>query len=293
MSYWSGKQAHGLHWGWWQRKQSAQDWCITVKNYEPCFDITSATRHLVKFGNEWAHNPDSPLVGTPFQHPSSVAHTDWHFLDNPEIPHFLWPNPANESGAKDWVRWVPGEICTSRHTQDGEQRVNSLLKEFSQGRVTDWQQIAPINTVTRNNSRTVLLVPSSPPNFKHYYNTTITKWITHHTTLLERMGYTVETRTKVGRKQRLNNQLKDQLASGKYLCTVSQHSVAAMETIMAGLPAVVTGPHPCGDLATPWHELERGHLRTPSREAVEAWCRTLLGNIRHKREIFTGEWKDA
>jgi len=282
MSEWTRKSNHGMHWGWYERRVTATDWCINIKNYDAVSNISRATRHLVKFGNEWGHRQ--------FQHPRTAAHNNWHFWDNPEIPQLLWANPANPNGSKDWIRWVPGEILTSKHTQDGESRINDLLQHHSKGAVTDWQQIAPIVAQQHNNSKRVLLIPSSENNYVYYYEDTQQNWINRYTTMCEAMGYTVEVRYKRGRKQRVGSEVTHQLATGRYLCTVSQHSVAAIETIMAGYPAVVTGPHPCGDLATPWREFAQGNLRRPHRDDVEAWCRTLLGNCRHKSEIFGGTW---
>ena len=286
MSEWTKKSNHGLHWGWYRRKQSAQDWRIHLDNYEPCERIGAEPEgtHLVKFGNEWGSRP--------FQHPSQVKHTNWHFWDNPEIPQLLWPNPANPQGSKDWIRWVPGEILTTRETENGAARINDLLKHYSGGRVTAWHEIAPVRPVSLIRSKTVLLVPSSAPNYQHYYGITQGAWISKYTQSLEQLGYTVEVRMKRGRKfRKQGNELTDQLSSGRYFATLSQHSVAAMETIMAGYPAIVTGPHPAGELATPWSEFAQGDLRTPEQISVVNWVETLLGNCRHKSEIFGGTWR--
>ena len=294
MSEWAKKDKHGLHWGHWIRKESATDWAIHRGNYEPCFDISSTdgSRHCFKLGNEWISKPESPFYGTQFQHPRNYKHDNWHFWDNPEIPQLLWPHSANPMGSKDWIRWVPGEILTSKHTESGSERINRLLKQLSKGRITAWQEIAPVHTVSLTSSKTVLIVPSSELNYPNYYGTTQREWLRDVIQQLLDLGYDYEIRTKPGRKNRSKgNQLTDQLRSGKYLCTVSQHSVAAVETVMAGYPSVVTGPHPAGELATPWHEFTQGHLRTPLGYETVEWCDTLLGNCRHKQEIFEGSWR--
>lgn len=294
MSEWQQKDKHGLHWGWWQRRADAKTWRINLDNFEPCYCIAETTGEhmLLKLGNEWASKPGDPFYAKPFQHPSTLKHTNWRFWDNPEIPQLLWPHSANPMGSKDWIRFVPGEILTSKHTESGSERINKLLKEFSRGRITAWQEIAPVHSVSLTSSKTVLIVPSSEPNYPNYYGTTQREWLRDVIQQLLDLGYDYEIRTKPGRKNRSKgNQLTDQLRSGKYLCTVSQHSVAATETVMAGYPAVVTGPHPAGELATPWREFTQGHFRTPHGYETVEWCDTLLGNCRHKREIFEGSWR--
>jgi len=293
MSNWANKHLHGLFWGYWIRKQSARDWRIHLDNYEPCYDIskTDGSRHVFQFGNIWASKEGYPFFGKPFQHYKNFAHNNWHFWDNPEIPQLMWSNPANPNGSKDWVRWVKGHILTQSKTGSGGDRINLLLREFSKGKVTRWQEIAPIQQVKIKNSRRVLVVPSSPNCYANYYSTTQQEWINSVSHKLKNKGYEVEVRFKMGRKERSNNnQLTNQLTQGNYLCTVSQHSVAAIESIMAGTPSVVTGPHPAGNLAITLDEFLSGTLPTPNQADVESWCDGLLANVRHKRELFSGEW---
>lgn len=294
MSYWQQKELHKLHWGHWQRRTDASDWRIVSDNFEPCYNIANTTgeQMCVKFGNEWASKPGDPFYDVDFQHPRDYAHDNWYFWDNPELPQLLWRNPANPTGSKDWIRWVKGSLFTTHsHTTSGSKRINGLLKEFSKGVVTNWLDIASVNTLHANNSKLVLIVPSSEPNYPNYYGTTQQEWLRDVIQEVLDQGLDYEIRFKPGRKARANNaQLTDQLKQKQYLCTVSQHSVAAVESIMAGTPAVVTGPHPAGDLATTWEEFVDRELRRPHTDDVVEWIDRILGNCRHKREIFTGEW---
>lgn len=292
---WDAKSHHNLHWGWHIRKPDAQDWRIHLDNFEPCYNIadTDGSQMLIKFGNEWASKPGDPFYGIDFQHPKTLAHDNWYFWDNPEVPQLLWINPANHRGAKDWIRWVKGNLFTTldTHTASGTDRINSLLNDFSKGRVTHWEDIAPLHPVKLTSSKTVLIVPSSEPNYPNYYNTTQQEWLRDVIQEVLDQGLDYEIRFKAGRKARAQgNQLTDQLHTGKYLCTISQHSVAAVETVMAGYPAVVTGPHPAGELATTWGEFTQQEYRTPSIDVVYDWIDIILGNCRHKSEIFSGEW---
>ena len=291
MSKWATKTIHGLHWGHWQHTNTNP--CIHRDNFEPVFDVTQTTgEHVcIKFGNEWASKPKDPFYGKQFQHPKNYPHNNWYFWDNPEVPQFLWRNPANPRGTKDWVRFVKGSLFSvpELHTANGASRCNDLLKEFSNGRVTAWHEIAKIKPFDVTSQKRVLICPVSANNYTNYYNTTQAQWVNDITKQLDSLGYAYDIRYKPGRKERaLGKQLTDKLATGTYCATVSQHSVAAVESIMAGVPAVVTGPHPAGNLATPWHEFERGHLRTPELIEVVNWIEILLGNVRHKRELLEG-----
>jgi hypothetical protein len=292
MSYWASKQAHQFpHFGWYIQKLGADN-RIHFDNFDVCKDIskTDGSRMLIKFGNEFGH----PLKAPPFQHPNTCPHDNWYHWDNPELPQFLWPLGHNPSGAKDWVRWVKGGLLTQGSYSDDVpthvKRINKLLRETSGQLIYTWQDIVQIQKPQHDLRKVALICPVTAPNFVHYYSTTQQDWINKVTKVLERQGYTWEVRHKPGRGARVGNQLIDQLSGGKYGITVSQHSVAAMESAIAGIPPVVTGPHPTGMLGTPWTEFEYGHVRPISKKDVENQCLRLLANIRHKKELFTGAW---
>lgn len=296
MSEWATKAKHGLHWGWYEHITS--DNRIHRDNFVPCYNIadTTGTQMLLKLGNEWASKKGDPFYDRRFQHPNELKHSNWVFWDNPEVPQFLWVNPANPAGTKDWVRFVKGNLFTNpqQHNTNGASRINDLLKEFSRGRVTAWYEIAKIKPFSVTSSKRVLITPVSAPNYVNYYGITQAQWVNQTIESLDRLGYSYDIRFKPGRKERaLGRQLTDQLNTGAYCATISQHSVAAVESIMAGVPSVVTGPHPAGNLATPWEEFAQGHLRTPELIEIVNWVEIILGNVRHKRELFEGDWKNA
>lgn len=292
MSYWASKQAHGFPtWGWYIQKPNVTNSKIVFENFEPCDDIskTDGSRMLVKFGNEFG-----PKCNRPFQHPKNCPHDNWYHWDNPELPQFLWKFGHNPSGAKDWIRWIKGDMLTQGQQfadVDHEHRINYILNKLTSGLTKDWKTIIQIHACQVSRPKHALICPVTAPNFVHYYSTTQQDWIKKVSKGLERQGYTWEVRQKPGRAQRMNNQLTDQLLTGQYGITVSQHSVAAMESAIAGIPPVVTGPHPTGMLGTPWSEFGYGHIRPLYKNDVEDRCRLLLGSIRHKKEIFTGEWQ--
>ena len=53
----------------------------------------------------------------------------------------------------------------------------------------------------------------------------------------------IEVREKVGRSERLNFTVQDQLATGEYHCLVTFNSIASIESVMVGMPAIVLGPN--------------------------------------------------
>jgi len=283
--YYSSK-FHGFTWGWYEHRTGKPlGW--HRDNWQPCWDTANTTgvEPLFQFGNVWACKQGDTHYGKPFQHPALIPHDNWVFIDNPEVPQLLWPNPANPQGRKTWTRCVRGDLFT--HTEgSGTHRVNSLLREHSAGKLTDWCDLiriqAPIHSV---DCRTVLICPVSAPNYVHYYGTTQTAWLQSVTGALKTLGYTWEIRQKPGRKQRVGNQLTDQLATRKYCATISQHSASATESICAGVPAVVTGPHPIGACATPWREFAQGELRMPHPDTVRTQIDHILNNTYHKSEL--------
>ena len=280
---------HGMDWGWYRRV--GQGWSVktvgkggdferitSVKNIEP-------NQFVVKFGNDF---------GPGWIDHKTIPHSHWRFWDNPEIPHFLYPNPVNPLAHKSWIRWTPSDILTTHKHERGSDRINQIIREITKRNLT-WHDIVVPKTVTRPNSKTVVLLPSSANCYKYYYRTEQSIWINTWRTRLEKLGYTVIVHQKTSRKLRTMGpqyQLAAFLDGQNALCTVSQHSAAALETILTGIPAVVTGPHPSGELATPMEEFLLGHLRTPNTAEVEDWCDWVLGNIRHKHEIWSGAWHD-
>jgi len=288
---WSEKW-HGFYWGWYQHKPDDDNTQWIIDNYNECRDITQTTgeHHCFKFGNEWGKKR--------FQHPNTIPHSNWHFVDNPQLSCLNWPGPWNEKGRKFFVRATQGTILTQQPRRRGTDRINRILTEMSLGKTCDWRDIVPYRkqkrptTTQAKNSRRALLVCSSPPNYEHYYNTTMMRWIEGARQLAQSQGYTVDIRVKQGRKHRREGtELCHQLWADRYDITISQHSVAAIDSILAGTPAVVTGPHCAGELATPWEEFSQGHLRTEwNQDDIFDWCDYLLGETHHKQELWNGTY---
>ena len=272
------------NWGWYKHNGSDTYRFDPGKNVNDFNKITEPTDGLlIKYGNDF---------GPEWIDHTSIPHDNWYFYDNPELPHLLYPNPANPMGRKEWVRLVPNNILTQTKTGSGSDRVNRMLTELA-GQPLVWQDLVYPRDTVWSNSKRVLVCASSPNCYIYYYNTTASEWTEWVCRELRKHGYEPVLRNKPSRTLRTktsDSRLYQQLASGDYIGTVSQHSVSAMETLLAGYPAITTGPHPCGELATPFEEFLQGDLTLPQSDDIEDWVDGLLYNTRHKTEMRSGSW---
>lgn len=282
-----GKTAHGMDWGWYQRVEN--HWRVGTTDVGGAFCRINDIGHvngemLIKFGNnfgpEWIKHTDIP-------------HRNWRFWDNPELPELLNPNPANPAGNKDFVRFPRGSLFTETfNSESNSARLDSILRDLSSGQTSLEELLRPVPVRVRN-TRRVLLCPSSPNCFRYYYGDTITSWLSRWSHWASQNGYEPVVRRKPARPERVKNpetRLYEHLLLNDYAFTISQHSVAAVESILAGVPAVTTGPHPIGPLYTPHEWAMSGDFVTPEIDLVWNWIGRLAYNTYHKSELFTGAW---
>jgi hypothetical protein len=88
----------------------------------------------------------------------------------------------------------------------------------------------------------ILVVPPSQKVFNHFGGDAkeyTDKLIEKIKTITDRK---VEVREKVGRSERLNFTVQDQLKTGEYHCLVTFNSIASIESVLVGMPAIVLGP---------------------------------------------------
>lgn len=281
-----GKAAHGMTWGWHQR--CADHWRIGMTSHGGAFEKIHSLDQvngemLVKFGNDF---------GAGWIAHTDIPHGNWYFWDNPEIPQLLNPNPVNPAGNKDFVRFTRGSLFSEHfNTLTDCGRFSSMLEDLAPGTTLE-NLVRPV-PVRKKATNRVLLCPSSPNCYTYYYDSKQTDWLWRWSSHLEAAGFEPVVRRKPDRKIRVNKpemRLYETLLLDDYYCTISQHSVAALESIMAGTPAVVTGPHPAGELATPKEEFVLGHLRIPDQDQVWNWIRRVASNTYHKSELFSGAW---
>jgi len=250
---------------------------------------------MLMFGNCW-------VKGTPWTDPKLIPPTTrWFYFDNPQLPHLLYQGEWNPKGYKNWCRIVEGNTATQTSTpirpgQTGSARINRQLAEVTDGNITHWKQIVGERRDCTLRGDVVMLCPPSEGVFKHYYQTTKALWINRWRRLLEDRGFRVIIRNKPNREDREqhSNRLYQKLHKQGVAFTVSIHSVSAIESILAGVPAVVEGRHPADNLGTPMMQfLKTGEINKPTVQEQNIWIERLLMDTFHKSECYNGSWYDG
>jgi len=298
------KGLHGLYWGIHRFVDS--NWCIKMKNMGgsverlPDQDLSrvKSTDSLVIMGNIWVHKDEKECVL--FRHPDIVNKTgaDWWYWDNPQLPHLLYRGDWNPMGHKNWMRLIQNNTATPPTTafENSDGRINRQLNKITHGKHTTWESIVGPRRPVEARSKVALLCPSGAGIFPNYYNINKTDWIREKTLQLQKQGWEVILRDKPSRGQREidNGKLYEQLTMQNIGITVSIHSVGPVESLLAGVPAIVEGRHAGGPGTTPWQDfIQTGAINTPHQSDVDAWVETILNHTYHKTEAYTGEWHNG
>ena len=297
------KEQHGLHWG--ISEFIAPGWRVgLIEQGGSCQrlreqDLSNCNNPVITLGNIWAHK--DPQEAKLFRHPDEYEKhgVRWFCWDNPQLPHLLYRGHHNPQGYKNWMRITEGNTVTTpdtavREGQSGAERINQQLRDITEGRIQKWWQIVgERKNKIEARGKKVLVCPSGAGVFPNYYDLDKTDWIRERMHQLTNMGYRPVLRDKPGRQAREinNNKLHEVIHNEDIAFTVSIHSVVPVETLVAGIPAVVEGRHASGELGTPWDEfVATNKLRCPEREEVDTWVDRILMDTFHKTEAYTGVW---
>tara|TARA_Y100001973_G_scaffold106769_1_gene187385 strand:+ start:1686 stop:2606 length:921 start_codon:yes stop_codon:yes gene_type:complete len=89
----------------------------------------------------------------------------------------------------------------------------------------------------------ILIVPPSQKVFNHFGGVAhkYTKALIKN--LKKITNREIEVRAKLSRSERIDYSLQDQLRKGKYHCIITYNSIASLESITVGVPAIVLGPN--------------------------------------------------
>ena len=99
----------------------------------------------------------------------------------------------------------------------------------------------PLENVERGEK--ILVVPPSQKVFNHFGGEAI-EWTNKLIENIKKVtDRPIEIREKVGRSERQNFSLQDQLRTGEYHCIVTFNSIASLEAVTIGVPAIVLGPN--------------------------------------------------
>ena len=163
---------------------------------------------------------------------------DFYYIDTGYLGNF--PSVGNPGGKKIWHRVVKNENQHSTIREVPSDRWDALVKQDPNLRWTGW----------KTHSKKILLVMPNPKACK-YYNVDYDTWVEQ--TQKEIAKYSdlpVEIRIKGSRSERNQGYtIHNAFDSGVY-ATVAFNSIAALESIVYGIPAFVSVPCAASPLAS-------------------------------------------
>ena len=135
--------------------------------------------------------------------------------------------------------------------------------------------------------RKVLVVPPSEKVMK-YFELDLDEWIEN--TILQIKNHTqrpVELRKKPSREDRVSVNTMEQALADDVHCMVTFNSIAALESMIYGVPAIVLGPNCAQDICeTKLHMIE--FVKHPGRKQLTWLCRYLANNQFTYDEMLNG-----
>lgn len=178
---------------------------------------------------------------------------DFYYIDTGYFGNF--PSIGNPSGKKIWHRIVKNDVQHSFLRSTPEDRWNSLIKQDLRLKWRGW----------KNYDKKILLIVPNPKACK-YYNIDYDNWME---TTVEKIksivDLPIETRIKGTRSERGHGySIYQALDTGVY-ATVAMNSIAALESVLYGVPAFVSVP--CA--ASPLCSMDLQHLNNPYRPSLE------------------------
>ncbi len=254
--------------------------------------LTDRDRVLM-MGNAWTHKDPKERI---WHDPRLVSRLvkEFYFFDNPPLPHILYKGPHNPLALKNWMRIVPGHWMPQAQDWTGQHRdrVNRELCEITGGEINSWLDLVGKTRDVQPRGHRALIIESSSQVYEHYAGTTRDQWLYQIQQELSRQNIFPEYRHKVGRNMRHRiGELRDVLSTDQWRCTVSFQSMAVVESLLAGVPAVdLAGEPALRELVTPWAEFCQGELRCPSRDTVISHVEAMFDQLWHKHAAYRGEW---
>jgi hypothetical protein len=204
---------------------------------------------------------------------------DFYYIDTGYVGNF--PSPGNSSGKKVWHRVVLNENQHVEIKDAPSDRWDNLLKQDPRLVWSGWK---------KHNKKILLVLPN--PKACRYYNHDYDTWV--NATTEEIKKYTdlpVEVRVKGSRSARnLEYTIYDAFDSGVH-ATVAFNSIAALESVLYGIPAFVSVPCAASPLAsTDLSKLMDPYY--PTEEQIIKHCQGLAYGQFTTEEIENGTaWK--
>lgn len=210
------------------------------------------------------------------------------WLDNTLIPQLRYKSVANQIAHKFWHRitycgWnMPEDVMVD---QKQRYRVNSILYQESNGKITDIEQLwGGVKGTKPLTKKKALVVPSSEKNHRDFYDETPTDWIKKIVVELERQGFDYVVRNK----QHVNSgqRIPEFYSENNCDLIIGQHTAAVVEVGVMGSPVVVTSElNPFYMVATPWKEFCQNHIRIYDENEIQNWLTKACGYTYYRSEI--------
>lgn len=227
---------------------------------------------------------------------------DFYFMDTGYIGNN--PSPTNPSGKKTYHRIVKNALQNLhmpardrlednvKETGDDDitaQRkldANLLIKAPEHYSGERWKRLA-IQFKDARPGRKILLVPPSEKVMK-YFELDLDIWIEN--TVMQIKKHTqrpVEIRKKPSREARVSVNTMEQALEDDVHCLVTYNSIAALEAMIYGKPAIVLGPNCAQDICeTKLQKIE--FVQHPGRKQLTWLCRYLANNQFTYNEMLNG-----
>jgi hypothetical protein len=201
---------------------------------------------------------------------------DFYYIDTGYLGNF--PSPGNPGGKKLWHRVVKNENQHSSIRNVPSDRWENLIKQDPKLEWKGW----------KNYDKKILLVMPNPKACK-YYGVNYDTWVEQtNKTIKEVTNLPVEVRIKESRSNRNNGYtIYDALDSGTQI-TVAFNSIAALESIAYGVPAIVSVP--C--CATPLASNDLKSILNPVKpdgDTIKKQCMNLAYGQFTMEEILNGK----
>lgn len=162
---------------------------------------------------------------------------DYYYVDTGYVGNF--PSAGNPGGKKVWHRVVKNAVQHDKIRDVPKDRWNNLLEQDPRLAWKGWKNY---------NQKILLVLPN--PKATNYYGMDCDTWVKETTEQIKMYSnLPIEVRVKGSRSERnLGYTIYDAFDSGVY-ATVAFNSIAALESVLYGIPAFVTVPCAASPLA--------------------------------------------
>jgi hypothetical protein len=181
------------------------------------------------------------------------SNRDFYYIDTGYLGNF--PSVGNLSGKKIWHRVVKNDVQHCQIRKVSNDRWNLLVDQDPRLRWNGW----------KNYDKKILLIVPNPKACR-YYGLDYDQWMESTTNKIKKIiDLPIEVRYKGARSERNQGySIYDAFDSGVY-ATVAMNSIAALESVLYGIPAFVSVPCAAGPLCSS----DLTQLVNPYRPSVE------------------------